>query len=102
MSGGIDSSVAAYLLLEAGYDVEGIFMKNWEEDDTDECNSKKDYQDAQNVCNHLKIKLHLVNFSDEYWTNVFESFISDLKRGYTPNPDVFCNKEIKSDSSYFG
>tara|TARA_B100001113_G_scaffold114923_1_gene93646 strand:+ start:1640 stop:2728 length:1089 start_codon:yes stop_codon:yes gene_type:complete len=100
MSGGIDSSVAAYLLLEAGYDVEGIFMKNWEEDDTDECNSKKDYQDAQNVCNHLKIKLHLVNFSDEYWTNVFESFISDLKRGYTPNPDVFCNKEIKFKQFY--
>tara|TARA_Y100000768_G_scaffold367587_1_gene330808 strand:- start:3126 stop:4214 length:1089 start_codon:yes stop_codon:yes gene_type:complete len=100
MSGGVDSSVAAYLLLKAGYDVEGIFMKNWEEDDTEECNSKKDYEDAQKVCKHLQIKLHQVNFSDEYWVNVFEDFISDLKKGYTPNPDVFCNKEIKFKQFY--
>ena len=100
MSGGVDSSVAAYLLIKAGYDVEGIFMKNWEEDDAEECNSKSDYEDAQKVCSHLKIKLHQVNFSDEYWENVFESFISDLKKGYTPNPDVFCNKEIKFKQFY--
>jgi len=100
MSGGVDSSVAAYLLQKAGYDVEGIFMKNWEEDDLKECNSKRDYEDAQRVCNHLKIKLHQVNFSDSYWENVFEDFISDLKKGYTPNPDVFCNKEIKFKQFY--
>ena len=100
MSGGVDSSVAAYLLLESGYDVEGIFMKNWEEDDSEECNSKKDYEDAQKVCNHLKIKLHQVNFSDRYWENVFEGFINDLKKGFTPNPDVFCNKEIKFKQFY--
>ncbi len=100
MSGGVDSSVAAYLLLQAGYDVEGIFMKNWEEDDSEQCNSKEDYEYAQAVCDHLQIRLHLVNFSDEYWVNVFESFINDLKKGYTPNPDVFCNKEIKFKQFY--
>ncbi len=100
ISGGVDSSVAAYLLLKAGYEVEGIFMKNWEEDDSEECNSKEDFEDAQKVCKHLKIKLHQVNFSDEYWVNVFEGFINDLKKGYTPNPDVFCNKEIKFKQFY--
>jgi len=100
MSGGVDSSVAAYLLMKAGYEVEGIFMKNWEEDDKEECNSKRDYEYAQKICKHLQIKLHLVNFSDKYWENVFESFISDLKKGYTPNPDVFCNKEIKFNQFY--
>ena len=100
MSGGIDSSVAAHLLMQAGYDVEGIFMKNWEEDDDDECNSKEDYKDAKKICNLLKIKLNLVNFSDRYWTNVFEVFVDDLKKGFTPNPDVFCNKEIKFNQFY--
>jgi len=100
MSGGVDSSVAAYLLLKAGYDVEGIFMKNWEEDDIEECNSKKDYENAEKVCKHLKIKLHQVNFSDRYWENVFKGFINDLKKGFTPNPDVFCNKEIKFKQFY--
>ena len=92
MSGGVDSSVAAYLLTESGYEVKGIFMKNWEEDDSDECSSKEDYEDARRVCKHLGIKLNLVNFSDKYWTNVFETFINELKKGFTPNPDVFCNK----------
>ena len=64
MSGGVDSSVAAYLLTESGYDVQGIFMKNWEEDDSDECSSKEDYEDARRVCKHLGIELNLVNFSD--------------------------------------
>ena len=100
MSGGVDSSVAAYLLQKAGYHVEGIFMKNWEEDDAEECNSKKDYEDAQKVCEHLDIKLNLVNFSDEYWMNVFQSFVSELKKGHTPNPDIFCNKEIKFKQFY--
>ena len=95
MSGGIDSSISAYLLSEAGYEVEGIFMKNWEEDDDDGCTSKKDYEDAIKVCNKLGIKLNLVNFSDKYWSDVFEKFIDELKKGFTPNPDIFCNKEIK-------
>ena len=100
MSGGVDSSVAAYKLLQAGYDIEGIFMKNWEEDDDDECNSKDDYHDALRVSKLLGIKLNLVNFSDKYWTNVFEVFINDLKKGFTPNPDVFCNREIKFNQFY--
>jgi tRNA-specific 2-thiouridylase len=100
MSGGVDSSVAAYLLTRDKYDVEGIFMKNWEEDDQDECNSKEDYEDAKRVCKLLNIKLNLINFSDRYWTNVFEIFINDLKKGFTPNPDVFCNKEIKFNQFY--
>ena len=100
MSGGVDSSVAAYLLSQDKYDVEGIFMKNWEEDDQDECNSKEDYEDAKRVCKLLNIKLNLINFSDKYWTNVFEIFINDLKKGFTPNPDVFCNKEIKFNQFY--
>ena len=100
MSGGVDSSIAAYLLSESGYEVQGIFMKNWEEDDGDNCSSKEDYKDAMRVCKHLGIELNLVNFSDKYWTNVFESFIAELKKGYTPNPDVFCNKEIKFKQYY--
>ena len=100
MSGGVDSSVAAYLLTESGYDVQGIFMKNWEEDDSDECSSKEDYEDARRVCKHLGIELNLVNFSDKYWTNVFETFIQELKKGFTPNPDIFCNKEIKFKQYY--
>ena len=66
MSGGVDSSVAAYLLSESGYEVKGIFMKNWEEDDGDECSSKQDYEDARRVCKHLGIELNLVNFSDKF------------------------------------
>lgn len=100
MSGGVDSSVAAYKLIQEGYDVEGIFMKNWEEDDGDECNSKDDYKDAARVSKLLNIKLNLVNFSDKYWTNVFEVFVDDLKKGFTPNPDIFCNREIKFNQFY--
>ena len=87
MSGGVDSSVAAYLLAQDKdkYDVEGMFMKNWEEDDQDECNSKEDYEDAKRVCKLLNIKLNLVNFSDRYWTNVFEIFINDLKKYLSVN-----------------
>ena len=100
MSGGVDSSIAAYLLSQSGYEVKGIFMKNWEEDDIDNCTSKEDYEDARRVCKYLGIDLTLVNFSDKYWTNVFESFIAELKKGRTPNPDVFCNKEIKFKQYY--
>ncbi len=96
MSGGVDSSVSAYLLLKQGYQVEGLFMKNWEEDDTDEyCAAAEDLKDAQAVCDKLGIKLHTVNFAAEYWDNVFEYFLAEYKAGRTPNPDIMCNKEIK-------
>ncbi|MCL2918680.1 MULTISPECIES: tRNA 2-thiouridine(34) synthase MnmA [Shewanella] len=96
MSGGVDSSVSAYLLKQQGYQVEGLFMKNWEEDDTDEyCAAAEDLKDAQAVCDKLGIKLHTVNFAAEYWDNVFEYFLAEYKAGRTPNPDIMCNKEIK-------
>lgn len=96
MSGGVDSSVSALLLKQQGFQVEGLFMKNWEEDDgTDYCTAKKDLADAQAVCDKLKIKLHTANFASEYWDNVFEHFLAEYKAGRTPNPDILCNKEIK-------
>ncbi len=96
MSGGVDSSVAALLLIEQGYDVEGLFMKNWEEDDSEEyCTATEDLADAQSVSDDLGIKLHTVNFSSEYWDNVFEYFLEEYRSGRTPNPDIMCNKEIK-------
>lgn len=96
MSGGVDSSVSAFLLQEQGYQVEGLFMKNWEEDDTDEyCAAAEDLKDAQAICDKLGIKLHTINFATEYWDNVFEYFLAEYKAGRTPNPDIMCNKEIK-------
>ncbi len=96
MSGGVDSSVSALLLKQQGYRVEGMFMKNWEEDDTTEyCSASQDIKDAQQVCDTLGIPLHKVNFSAEYWDNVFEHFLSEYRAGRTPNPDILCNKEIK-------
>ncbi len=96
MSGGVDSSVSAYLLKEQGYQVEGLFMKNWEEDDNDEyCAAAEDLKDAQAVADKLEIELHTINFSAEYWDNVFEYFLAEYKAGRTPNPDIMCNKEIK-------
>lgn len=96
MSGGVDSSVAAWLLQEQGYQVEGLFMKNWEQDDTDGyCAAAEDLADAQAVCNQLRIPLHSVNFSKEYWDRVFAHFLNEYEQGRTPNPDVLCNKEIK-------
>ncbi|TCI01342.1 tRNA 2-thiouridine(34) synthase MnmA [Corallincola luteus] len=96
MSGGVDSSVSAYLLLQQGYQVEGLFMKNWEEDDNDEyCAAAEDLEDAQAVCDKLGIELHTVNFAAEYWDNVFEYFLAEYKAGRTPNPDIMCNREIK-------
>ncbi len=96
MSGGVDSSVAAHLLIHQGYQVEGLFMKNWEEDDTEEyCSASVDLADAQQVCNQLGIPLHTVNFSGEYWDNVFEHFLHEYRIGRTPNPDIMCNREIK-------
>jgi tRNA-specific 2-thiouridylase len=96
MSGGVDSSVAAYLLLEQGYQVEGLFMKNWDEDDdTEYCTAKADLADARAVCDKLGIPLHAANFAAEYWDHVFEHFLSEYRAGRTPNPDVLCNREIK-------
>ena len=96
MSGGVDSSVSAWLLLQQGYQVEGLFMKNWEEDDTDEyCAAADDLRDAQAICDKLGIELHTVNFAAEYWDRVFEYFLAEYQAGRTPNPDIMCNKEIK-------
>ncbi len=96
LSGGVDSSVALLLLLQQGHDVEAVFMKNWEADDTDEyCAAEQDLHDAQAVCDKLNVTLHSVNFADQYWDRVFEYFLAEYKAGHTPNPDVLCNKEIK-------
>jgi tRNA-uridine 2-sulfurtransferase len=96
MSGGVDSSVSALLLMEQGYSVEGLFMKNWEEDDgTEYCTAKEDFADAQAVADTLGIKLHGANFAAEYWDNVFEHFLEEYRAGRTPNPDILCNREIK-------
>ncbi len=96
MSGGVDSSVSAALLLQQGYQVEGLFMKNWEEDDgTEYCTAMEDLADAQAVCDKIGIKLHTANFAMEYWDRVFEHFLAEYAAGRTPNPDILCNKEIK-------
>ncbi len=96
MSGGVDSSVAAWLLLEQGFQVEGLFMKNWEEDDDDDyCAATIDLADAQSVCDQLNIQLHTVNFASEYWDRVFKHFLDEYSAGRTPNPDILCNREIK-------
>ncbi len=96
LSGGVDSSVAALRLIEQGHRVEGLFMKNWEEDDSSEyCSAAEDLADATAVAQTLGIKLHTVNFSSEYWDRVFSHFLDEYRAGRTPNPDVLCNREIK-------
>ena len=96
MSGGVDSSVTALLLKQQGYQVEGLFMKNWDEDDGSEyCTAIADLADAQAVADKLGIELHQANFSAEYWDNVFAHFLAEYKAGRTPNPDILCNREIK-------
>jgi tRNA-specific 2-thiouridylase len=96
MSGGVDSSVAAYLLQQHGHKVRGLFMKNWEEDDSNShCSAAVDLQDANEVAQQLGIELLTRNFSAEYWDRVFQYFLDEYKFGRTPNPDVICNKEIK-------
>ena len=96
MSGGVDSSVSAVLLQQVGFHVEGLFMKNWEEDDGSEyCTAMTDLADAQAVADKIGIKLHTANFAMEYWDNVFEHFLAEYQAGRTPNPDILCNKEIK-------
>ena len=96
LSGGVDSSVAALCLLEQGYEVEALFMKNWDEDDdTEYCTAIQDFADASAVAAELGIVLHGANFAREYWDRVFEYFLAEYRAGRTPNPDILCNKEIK-------
>lgn len=96
MSGGVDSSVSAWLLKKKGFHVEGVFMKNWENNDNlSNCSFQQDLKDAKSVCNKIGIYLHTINFSFEYWNTVFKKFIKKYKKGSTPNPDIWCNKEIK-------
>ncbi|MET3574685.1 tRNA 2-thiouridine(34) synthase MnmA [Bhargavaea ullalensis] len=96
MSGGVDSSVTALLLKEQGYDVIGIFMKNWDDtDDSGVCTATEDYEDVIRVCNQIGIPYYAVNFEKQYWDKVFTYFLDEYRAGRTPNPDVMCNKEIK-------
>lgn len=109
MSGGVDSSVAAYLLKEQGFEVIGLFMRNWDTSinndilgnpylNNDICTQEQDYNDALKVCEKLNIPLHRIDFIQEYWDYVFTYFLDELKKGRTPNPDIMCNKYIKFDS----
>jgi len=109
ISGGVDSSVAALLLMEQGYEVIGLYMRNWDStanndingnptNDDDICPQEADYNDAKLVCDKLGIELHRADFVEEYWDNVFTYFLEELKRGRTPNPDIMCNKYIKFDA----
>ncbi len=96
LSGGVDSAVAASLLIEQGYPVEALFMKNWDEDDeAGYCPAAEDLDDARSVADTLGIKLHTVSFSSEYWDRVFAYFLDEYRAGRTPNPDILCNQEIK-------
>ncbi len=96
LSGGVDSAVAALLLIEQGFHIEACFMKNWEEDDNDAyCPAAQDFLDAQQICTILDIPLHSVNFSTHYWDTVFEHCLEEFRAGRTPNPDILCNREIK-------
>lgn len=101
MSGGVDSSVTAALLREAGYRVIGLFMKNWEEkDENGVCNSAKEFEDVVSVCRTLDIPYYSVEFVEEYWNRVFLSFLKEYEAGFTPNPDILCNREIKFDAFF--
>ncbi len=96
MSGGVDSAVSAYLLKKQGFDIFGVFMKNWNEETPDgECTAAEDYDDVRRVCDKIDIPYYSVNFAKEYWQRVFSVFLDEYKAGRTPNPDVLCNKEIK-------
>jgi len=96
MSGGVDSSVSALLLKQQGYDVIGLFMKNWDETDSQgKCSQEQDYDDVRKVCDKIGIPYYTLNYAKEYYEKVFKIFLSELQKGRTPNPDVLCNKEIK-------
>ncbi|MFA6118593.1 MAG: tRNA 2-thiouridine(34) synthase MnmA [Parachlamydiales bacterium] len=94
MSGGVDSSVAAYLLKQMGYNVFGLFMKNWQDED-EHCTAKKDFEDVVKVCEKIGIDYYTINFEKEYFDDVFSKCLDEYKLGITPNPDILCNKEIK-------
>ena len=94
ISGGVDSSVTALRLQQQGFDIECVFMKNWDGED-DNCTAEEDYKDALSVCDHLGLPLRSVTFAQDYWDNVFQYFIDEYSTGRTPNPDVLCNREIK-------
>jgi tRNA-uridine 2-sulfurtransferase len=95
ISGGVDSAVAALLLTQRGVPVSGLFMKNWEDDDSGECRAEDDRRDALQVCARLGVAFHSANFAREYWAGVFTRFLDEYRAGRTPNPDVLCNREIK-------
>lgn len=96
MSGGVDSSVTALLLKQQGYDVVGVFMKNWDDtDDSGYCTATEDYEDVKRVADQIGVPYYSINFEKEYWDRVFEYFLDEYRHGRTPNPDVMCNKEIK-------
>lgn len=97
MSGGVDSSVSALLLKNQGYDVVGLFMKNWEDvhEDASNCSSQQDYEDVVRVCDTIGIPYYTFNFTKQYQESVFSQFLEELQIGYTPNPDILCNREIK-------
>ncbi|MFZ9595288.1 MAG: tRNA 2-thiouridine(34) synthase MnmA [Bdellovibrionia bacterium] len=98
MSGGVDSSVAALLLKQQGYQVIGLFMKNWDEkDENGVCSAQKDYEDVARVCEKIDIPFYSIEFIQEYWDRVFSDFLQGYQSGYTPNPDILCNREIKFD-----
>lgn len=98
LSGGVDSAVAAFLLKEAGYDVIGLFMRNWvEEDECGRCTADDDYYDVRRIADALKIDYYAEDFSKEYFDRVFKHFVEEYEKGRTPNPDVLCNREIKFD-----
>nr|XP_033330143.1 mitochondrial tRNA-specific 2-thiouridylase 1 isoform X1 [Megalopta genalis]XP_033330144.1 mitochondrial tRNA-specific 2-thiouridylase 1 isoform X1 [Megalopta genalis]XP_033330145.1 mitochondrial tRNA-specific 2-thiouridylase 1 isoform X1 [Megalopta genalis]XP_033330147.1 mitochondrial tRNA-specific 2-thiouridylase 1 isoform X1 [Megalopta genalis] len=101
ISGGVDSAVAAFMLKDKGFNVTGVFMKNWDvTDETGRCTTEEDYKHAQWVCDKLKIPLIQVNFVKEYWNNVFSYLIEQYQNGFTPNPDIMCNKYIKFDKFF--
>jgi tRNA-specific 2-thiouridylase len=95
MSGGVDSSVAAWLLQREGHSIAGLFMQNWDDDGSGDCRAEDDRRDALGVCGRLGIPFHARNFAREYWAGVFEHFLAEHRAGRTPNPDVLCNREIK-------
>ena len=99
ISGGVDSAVAALLLRDAGHDVHALFMRNWDGDEDDYCTTAQDLQDARRVCEDLDLPLHTVDFASEYLERVFGHFLSELKAGRTPNPDVLCNRRSSSASA---
>ena len=94
MSGGVDSSLTALLLKHWGFEVLGVFMKNWQED-SPHCTAAADYRDVERVCQDLDIPYYTMNLSEEYWENVFQDFLEQYRIGATPNPDILCNSEIK-------